>query len=415
MTSNSVPTGLALTTLDETFRTDPFPVLDELREREPVHYDAVLHRWVLTRHDDIDRLLRDRTLSVDPRKAAPGTFERMFFVGAGMEEPADGEVSTGDGEMSMLFSDAPYHTRLRGLVSKAFSVRAVEAMAPRIEQIADELLDAVAGQPGFDLIEAFAGPLPTIVIAEMLGVDPADRREFKRWSDAGVQRFNPMLSPEGRAEADEASEALRAYFMRAIAERRREPRPDLLSSLIAAEESGDRLSDNEILTMCSLLLAAGNVTTTDLIGNGMMALLRNPGELRRLRDDPALIKNAVEEMLRFDPPVTQSGRTPLSDVEIGGCPITAGQSVTPSLAAANRDPAVYPEPHRFDITRKDTHHHSFGGGAHTCLGAPLARLEAQIAVGALVARFPDLRLAGGPVAYRNVPGFRGIANLHVLT
>jgi cytochrome P450 len=183
--------------------------------------------------------------------------------------------------------------------------------------------------------------------------------------------------------------------------------------MIAAEEAGDRMTDSEINTMCGLLLTAGNVTTTDLIGNGMHALLTNPDELRELRDDPELIRNAIEEMLRFDGPVTQSGRTPLTDIKIDGCPIAAGQSVTPSLAAANHDPAVYPEPNTFDITREDTHHHSFGGGAHFCLGAPLARLEAQIAVATLVRRFPSLRLSDEPTEYRRIPSFRGFAKLPV--
>jgi len=401
----ALPTGIELTTLDPAFRADPYPVLDLLREREPVHHDQVLHRWILTRHDDVDRLLRDRAHSVDPRKAAEGSFERMFLPA---EELAD------QGNMSMLFSDPPYHTRLRGLVTRAFSARAVEAMAPRIQHIADALLDAVAGRDSFDLIDAFAGPLPTIVIAEMLGVDPADRAEFKRWSDTGVMVFNPLLSPDERARVRQAGEALRAYFARAIAGRRAAPRADLISALIAAEDDGgDRLTDDEILTMCGLLLTAGNVTTTDLIGNGVYALLRFPDELRKLQQDPSLIKSAIEEMLRYDPPVTQSGRTPLSEVEFGGCPIAAGESITPSLAAANHDSDVYPEPHRFDVTRADTHHHSFGGGIHFCLGAPLARLEAQISVATLVRRFLTLRLSDEPVIYRNIPSFRGLAKFVV--
>jgi hypothetical protein len=174
------------------------------------------------------------------------------------------------------------------------------------------------------------------------------------------------------------------------------------------------MTDDELVTMCSLLLAAGNVTTTDLIGNGTLALLRNPDELRKLRDDPSLIKNAVEEMLRYDSPVTETGRIPLDGTEIRGCPISGGESLVPVLAAANHDPAVYPEPHRFDISRKDTHHHSFGGGVHFCLGAPLARLEAQIAVNALVQRFQGLRLADAELEYRHIPGFRGLVRLDVL-
>jgi cytochrome P450 len=313
----------------------------------------------------------------------------------------------------MLFADPPYHTRLRGLVSKTFTPRAVEGMAPRIQEIVDELLDAVDGREEFDLIDAFAAPLPTIVIAEMLGVDPGDRADFKRWSDQVVQTFNPMISEDERERTAEAALALDTYFRRAIAERRESPRDDMIMGLMNVAEGKDQLSDDEIVRMCNLLLTAGNVTTTDLIGNGVHALLRFPDQLKKLQDDPSLIKNAVEEMLRYDSPVTQSGRTPMQDIEIGGCPIKRGQSVTPQLAAANHDPAVYPEPHKFDITREDTHHHSFGGGVHFCLGAPLARLEAQIAISTLVRRFPNIRLSDQPVEWRRLPSFRGLARFVV--
>ncbi len=402
-TAEPVPSGVRITALDEEFRRDPYPMLGILREREPVHYDDALKRYVLTHHDDVDAVLRDRTMFVDPRKAAPGTFDSMFMIGVADQEP------------SMLFLDAPDHTRLRGLVTKAFTPRAVEQMAPRIQQIVDELLDAVATQPRFDLIAAFAGPLPTIVIAEMLGIDPADRVDFKRWSDDGVMAFDPMLSDEGRAVVGAAMSAMRDYLQRAIEIRRADPRDDLISSLIAAEEAGDQLTDEEIVTMCGLLLSAGNVTTTDLIGNGVLALLRNPDEPRKLHADPLLIKNAVEEMLRFDSPVVQSGRIPSADVEIGGCPVPHAQSIVPLLAAANHDPDVYPDPDRFDITREDTHHHSFGGGAHYCLGAPLARLEAQIAIGTLVQRFPEMRLAEQELEWRKLPTFRGLVRMFVET
>jgi len=400
-TNDTVPTGVAVTALDPAYQHDPDPVHDALREREPLHHDQVLHRWLLTRHDDVDTLLRDRSLSSDPRNGAPETF-MAAFVEANGREP------------SILLLDPPEHTRLRGLISKAFTPRAIEQMAPRIEQIAANLLDAVAGSDGFDLISAFAGPLPTIVIAEMLGVDPGDRLDFKRWSDNGVMAFDPLLSEELRERVVASSAELDAYFRRAIADRRVAPRADLISSMIAAEVDGVCMTDDELVTMCSLLLAAGNVTTTDLIGNGTLALLRSPGELQKLRDDPSLIKNAVEEMLRYDSPVTETARIPLDDTEIHGCPINSGESLVPVLAAANHDPEVYPEPHRFDITREDTHHHSFGGGVHFCLGAPLARLEAQIALGALVQRFPRLRLGDAALEYRRIPGFRGLVRLDVL-
>ncbi len=397
----TVPTGVQLTSLDPDFQRDPAPVLKRLRELDPVHHDTVMNRYVLTRNADVDALLFDRSLSVDPRNASPGTFEANF-VNPGSQ-----------GEQSMLFSDPPYHTRLRSLVTKAFSAKAIAAMAPRIQEIIDELLDAIDGPGEHDLIESFAGPLPTIVIAEMLGVDPARRADFKRWSDLGVMNFNPMLTPAERVEVEAAGAALDAYFRAAIAERREAPRNDLISHLVSAEEHGDCLTEDEIVRMCGLLLAAGNVTTTDLIGNGVLALLQNASELRKLQDDRSLIKNAVEEMLRYDPPVTQSGRVPLADIHVDGATIPAGQSISPMLAAANRDPEVHPDPNRFDITRPDLEHQSFGGGVHYCLGAPLARLEAQLAVGTLVQRFPAIRLADGPLEWRRVPSFRGLKRLPV--
>ena len=399
---SELPTGVKLTPLDDDFQQSPYPTYDDLRERAPVHHDSVFGRWLLTRHDDVEALLRNRDLCVDPRKAADGTFDQIFLT------------TLDDREPSMLFLDAPDHTRLRALVSKAFTPRAVNETAPRIQEVVDELLDAVSEREGFDLIGEFAGPLPTIVIAEMLGVDPDDQADFKRWSNSGVQLFDPTLSAEERQRVMEAQGALSDYFQRTIATRRAEPRDDLISSLIAAEEAGEQLTDDEIVTMCGLLLAAGNVTTTDLIGNGVLALLQHPEELRKLRDNPEMIENAVEEMLRYDSPVQQTGRIPMSDVEFGGQTIPAGQSITPQLSAANRDPAAYPEPNRFDISREDVHHHSFGGGAHYCLGAPLARLEARIGIGTLVRRFTRLRLVDGPLEYRRIPTFRGLVKLDVL-
>ena len=396
---DSVPTGGELTALDPAFRADPYPVLARLREREPVHHDRVINRWVLTRPDDIDRVLRDRTMSVDPRKANEGTFMRIFERFH---------------EFSMLFQDPPDHTRLRSLVSKAFTARAVERLGPRILEIVDELLRAVTGRDRFDVIEVFAGPLPVIVIAEMLGVDPADRHDFKRWSDWQAMSLNPLLTEDQHAAVKEAGDELREYLQRVLTERRTDPREDLISAMLAVEETGDQLTDGEIVTMCELLLAAGNVTTTDLIGNGIWVLLRHPDQLQKLRDDPSLITNAVEEMLRFESPVVQAVRIPMGDLEIGRCPIRRGESVMASLAAANRDPGRYPEPDRFDITRQDVTHHSFGGGAHFCLGAPLARLEAQLAIPAFLQRFPRLRLVDEPLDWRALPAFRGLAKLWVL-
>jgi hypothetical protein len=395
-----VPTGIQLTALDEEFRRDPYPMLERLRQAEPMHYDAIVKRWVLTEHDDVEALVRDKAYAADARKALPGTYMALFA-------PRDGR------EPSMLMIDDPDHARLRGLVTKAFTPRAVERLAPRIQEIVDELLDAVEGKEQFDLIASFAGPLPTIVISEMLGIDPADQAQFKRWSDALGAGFDPAPTPEVQRSLAEASTALDAYLRRAVEERRADPSDDLISAMIAAEEAGDQLTTEEIVTMCGLLLTAGNLTTTDLIGNGTLALLQHPDQMQVLRDDPSLVPHAVEEMLRFDSPVVETARVATADIEIHGCPVKKGESILVFLAAANRAPGLYEHPHEFDITREDVHHHSFGGGVHFCLGAPLARLEAQIAIATLLRRFPSLRRVPGELEYRGLPAFRGLVRLEV--
>ncbi|OAI41295.1 hypothetical protein AYO38_04070 [bacterium SCGC AG-212-C10] len=398
-----LPTGIQLTSLDPVYREDPHSILDRLRVEDPVHYNELMDSYFLTRYEDVFALLRDRDLSVDPRKIvskSPITQLRNARFEEGVEP-------------SMLMQDAPEHDRLRNLVNKAFTPRAVDRMGPRIQQVSDELLDAAIARGQFDVIADFSAPLPTIIIAEMLGVDPEDQAQFKVWSDSIVQSFNPFLDEAKKAEVQAAGKAMDDYIRAAIEVRRKDRRDDLITGMIEAEEAGQRLNDQEIVTMVGLLLAAGNLTTTDLIGNGVYALLTNPSELKALQDDPSLIDNAVEEMLRFDPPVQQSGRHPFRDQTIAGCPMHQGQSIGVSLAAANHDPSVHPDPHRFDVRRENIEHVSFGGGRRYCLGANLARLEAKIAVGTLVARCPDIKLATDTVVHRSIPVFRGLTTLPV--
>ena len=318
----------------------------------------------------------------------------------------------------MLFTDDPDHRRPRGLVGQAFSKRATESNRPRIQATVDNLLDEMATASGpVDLITSLATPFPITVIAEILGIDPADRDDFKRWSDDGALSFDPMLPPDVTERVASSAAELHSYLAETINARREAPGDDLISVLVAAQDTdGAQLSDDEALSSISLLLLAGNITTTDLIGNGVLALLQHPGQLDALRADPSLIANAVEEMLRFDPPVVITDRIATADIVVGGCPIEKGQWLWPVLTSANRDPAVYPDPDRFDIRRADIHHVSFGGGPHLCLGAPLARMEAQIAIDSLVARFPQIRLAdpAEPPHFKLVPGFRGLADLNVL-
>jgi cytochrome P450 len=401
----SLPTGLQLTAADPVFREHPHEYLDRLRTEDPVHRDAELGRLFLTRFEEVRAVVSNRALSVDPRKAPPGSYLRRILAA---NEPIEAF------EPSMLSLDDPDHKRIRGLVSQAFNQRAVDAFRPRILAIAEELLAALSGRDTFDVIAEYAAPLPTIVIAEMLGVDPGDFARFKRWSDARSQIFNTARTPEQSAELAASRQGLDDYFAHAVEERRHRRGTDLVSALVAAEESGDRLTQREIIVTCNLLLVAGNLTTTDLIGNGVLALLSYPDQLVKLRAHPELVPHAVEEMLRYDPPVAQTSRVAQDPLEIGGKEVQVGEVMTVSLLAAGHDPARHSEPRRFDIERADTSHLAFGGGAHFCLGAPLARAEAQIAIPLLFERFPSLRLdRQHPIEHKSVPVFNGLTALWV--
>jgi hypothetical protein len=400
--TEDIPTGLQMTVFDETFRNRPSERFAALRAADPVHEDKMLGRVLLTRATDVAAVLKDRSLSVDQSNAAPDTIVQRLTSLQDREAPR-----------SMLVLDDPDHARLRRLVTHAFNARAIDAIKPRVADVADELLDAVADAPEFDLIESYASPLPIIVIATMLGVDAADVGDFRRWSKALANVFSPIRSPEFLAALKANADELSAYFERAIATRRAAPRGDLISAMIAVEEGGDTLSTQEIVTMCNLLLLAGNLTTTDLIGNATLALLRAPDQLAVVRANPARMADAIEETLRLDPPVMQSLRIPLAPREIGGCPVRAGEALTTFLMAASQDPALHEDPLRFDIDRADKTHFAFGGGVHFCLGAPLARAEADIALTRLFARFPGLALTGAPIERNISAAFNGVQQLWV--
>ena len=400
--TDAIPTGLELTVFDETFRNRPHERFDVLRATQPVHHDQMLGRVVLTRAADVAAVLRDRRFSVDQRNAAPDSIVQRFLTPQDREAPR-----------SMLVLDDPDHARLRRLVTKAFNARAIEAMRPHVAAVADELLDAIGDATVFDLVEAYASPLPIIVIAAMLGVDPADRGDFRRWSKGLANVFSPLRTPELLAQLKANADELSAYFARAIDDRRGAPRDDLISAMIAADDDGDRLTTQEIVTMCNLLLLAGNLTTTDLIGNTVLALLQHPAERAKLRTAPAKIVDAIEETLRRDPPVMQSLRIPLAPHMIDGIEIPVGSAITTFLMAASQDPALHADPLAFDIDRADKTHFAFGGGVHFCLGAPLARAEAEIALTRLFARYPDLTLADRPIERNVSAAFNGVKELWV--
>lgn len=398
-----LPSGMALTALDPAFRDDPYPILARLRREAPVHYDHVLKRWVFTRHADVHAILRDPELWTDPRKANPGTFTRNFLMRAGDE----------DVEPSMLLMDDPGHRRLRELVRDGFTPKAVERWRPRARALAERLVADLPEQ-GFDVIRGLADPLPTMVIAEMLGIDAARHGDFKTWSSISVVvGFNPAPSPDQLRAAEAAQAALDAFFREEIGRRRAAPGDDLISGMLRSEQAGDRLSEHEIVRQCNLLLVAGNVTTSDLIGNAVKALVDHPAEQARVVAEPGRISDAVDETLRFDTPVTNSGRIASRDLDFDGVKIARGESLSVSLAAGNRDPAVHPRPDAFELDRADKSTLAFGGGRHFCLGAHLARLEAAEALRALLGRFGSLSPAAGGHAYAAVPSFRGLVHLHV--
>jgi pimeloyl-[acyl-carrier protein] synthase len=375
-------TGVSFNPLSADLRYDPHPLFKRLREKDPVHYSEVFQGWVVTRYDDVLSILRDSRWAADRMK-----IDDSRIADRVNQDTVQNQVMA----RTMLTVDPPDHTRLRNLVNKAFTPRSVERVRPRIQEIVDHLLDEMDGAADADVIRDLAYPLPVIVIAEMLGVPPEDRSRFKKWSSELVQTLGFDEDPEKAAIADQAVLDLVDYFREVIQQRKVEPREDLISGLIAAHEGSDALTEDEMLGTLILLLVAGNETTTNLIGNGLLSLLEHPGELERLRANPELTESAIEEMLRYEYPVMSTVRTPLEEVQLDGKTIRSGQPVMVTIAAANRDPAQFPDPDRFDIGREGNHHVAFGHGIHFCLGAPLARAEGRAAISSLLARYPDLR------------------------
>jgi cytochrome P450 len=370
---------------------NPYPFYAMLRStnpvfRLPIPVETGAGVWLLTRHAEVELAIRDKRFSVERQRADavrlnPGNVPSALLSG------------TPGGLRTMLTMDPPDHTRVRGLVSKAFTPRRVAALEERVRAQIEGLLDAALAQGGrFDLIRDVAEPLPAIVIAELLGVPPDDHRDFKQWSSALIETI-PQVPFGGGKDLDEKIARIGEYLSGLIAKRRAKPGDDLISGLIEAQEERDALNDQELLSTCFLLLIAGHETTTNLIGNGTYALLRNPSEMTRLRKEPALLPNAIEELLRYDSPVQGTVRVTLEKVELGGHAIEPGALVICGIGAANRDPAAHADPDRLDVAREDIRHLSLGLGAHFCLGASLARLEGRVVFGALLERCPDLRLA----------------------
>lgn len=379
---------------------DPFPIYRQLREADPVHWSEGHGGWLVTRYDDVAAALRDPRFSA-ARSAA--MFERMPPAIRDATRPLQRAFT-----LWMLMMDPPDHTRLRGLVSKALAPSLVAALAPRIQALVDEAIDRIAARGHLDLIADLAQPIPAIVIAELLGADPGHHHQFKQWSDDLALM---ELGPRGFGQAQASMLAMMEYLGQVVAERRRAPRADLVSQLLAAEEAGQILGEEELLANCVLLLFAGHETTTNLIGNGVLELLRHPAQLAIVRDDPTLVAPAIEELLRFHGPIQRVRRSVTEPLTLGGKQLAAGDAVWLLVGAANRDPAVFPDPDRLDVRRRPTRHLTFGLGPHFCVGAGLARVEGPIVLGTVLRRLRDLDGPTDGLTWRQDLSFRGVASL----
>lgn len=390
------------------FRADPYSVFAQMRERDPVLRQAGLDGqtpiWFVTRHEDVAAVLLDDERFVRDYRLAFTPEELEAMPVSGIPEAI---------ENHMLNRDGADHRRLRRLVTKAFTPKMVEQLRPRIQEIADELIDAVEAHGSMDLAADYAFPLPITVIAELLGVPNADQGRFKAWSDAII---TPVLDAEEVERFFEQMGEFVAYLGEFFAARRAEPADDLVSALLAARDEEDALSEEELFGTVVLLIVAGHETTVGLIGNAVVSLLAHPEQLDLVRTDPSLIPGAVEEVLRYEGPVERTlNRWAATDVELGGQTIRRGELVIAIVGAADRDPDRFEDPDRLDVLRQDTRHLTFGRGSHYCLGAPLARLEAEIALETLFRRLPGLRLAVAPdeLEWRPTPGFRRLVALPV--
>ena len=392
------------------FRAQTYETFERMRADDPVFcqpgIDGETMIWFVTRHDDVvgvllddERFVRDPKLALTPGELAAfssGMPESFAFI-----------------DNHMLNKDGDDHRRLRRLVTKAFTPRMVEQLRPRIQEIADELVDAVEPRGRMDLVEEFAFPLPMMVIAELLGIPHEDRDRFREWSNAIV---TPALGPDALVTFGQQMAAFVAYLRELFEQRRAEPRSDLISALLQSDDAGDMLAEQELFSMVVLLIVAGHETTVNLIGNATLAVLQHPEQRALLERDPSLMPRAIEELLRYDGAVERAlNRWAATDIELGGHTIRRGDDVIVILGSANRDPDRFPDPDTLDVTRTDCKHIGFGRGSHYCLGAPLARLEGVIALTTLLRRLPGLRLDVSPeeLRWRPVPLFRSLAALPV--
>jgi pimeloyl-[acyl-carrier protein] synthase len=391
--------------LDPDVLANPYPLYHRLRDEDPVHWDPYLHAWIVTRYADVIRALTDFSAN---RAPSPEFFESL---GAPEVSPIARVMVK-----QMLFMDAPAHTRLRKLAAPAFAPARVRLLREHIQEIATKLVDDIVARGGgqMDLLTDFAEPLPAIVTAEMFGIPAEDHVQLKKWSATFAGMLgNFQHNPDRIGDVLDAAENLTAYFQNTILSQRKTPRPGLVHSLMTSEVDGDHLTDEEVVANCIVTMVGGQETTTNLIGNGMLTLLRNPDQMARLRSDTQIMPAAVEELLRYESPSQHTARLAPEDLVLGGKQVRKRDAVIAVMAAGNRDPERFPAPDQLDFDRADNRHLAFGWAAHFCFGAPLARIEGQIAFETLLARFPTLELTGEKLMWRENLGLRGLKSLQL--
>ncbi len=389
--------------LDPEVLANPYPLYHRLRSEDPVHWDPFLHAWVVTRYTDVITVFQRFSAARTP------TPEQLEAMGLTALRPLAQMMVR-----QMLFLDPPAHGRVRGLASKAFTPRRVEVLRGHIQDITNRLLDAVQANGRMDIIADLGRPLPAIVTGELLGLPTSDWEQLTAWSTDFAQVLgNFQHNPDRQRQVLRTVEEMTVYFQAAVQEQRKQPRDGLISAMIAAEQDGDRLSDDELIANIIITMVGGQETTTNLIGNGVLSLLRHPDQLERLKADFSLIPSAVEELLRYESPSQHTARLAPEDVTLGGKLIQKRQAVIAVMGAANRDPERFPDPDRLDLGRQDNRHVAFAWASHFCFGAPLARIEGQVAFETLLRRMPNLQLTSEPLKWRDNLGLRGLKALPV--